>query len=291
MQTELQAARDEPPTVHDVEIADLATKLGEIRAGMANVTDGHRERLKLVDAQHRESAENLIDYLALRRHDLRALQPRLSALGLSSLGRAEGSVRASVDAVLRALRALSSDPRGSPCRTDIMNGAETLERNTNALLGPAPAERRVRIMVTMPSEAAHDYSLVHELVNAGMDCMRINCAHDDARVWARMIEHLERANQSLGRHCLVAMDLGGPKLRTGPLEPGPAVIKIRPERDVFGRTVRRDVAERGLVQPAIARVDPVQDVDDRLDRLPQLTLRHLTFENGEQGDLCRHAVR
>ena len=31
------------------------------------------------------------------------------------------------------------------------------------------------------------------------------------------------------------MDLAGPKLRTGPLEPGPAVVRIHPQRDVFGR--------------------------------------------------------
>ncbi len=49
------------------------------------------------------------------------------------------------------------------------------------------------------------------------------------------------------------------------------------------------VAERGLLQPAIARVDAVQDAEDGLDRWSQLTLRDLTFENGERGDLCRHA--
>jgi pyruvate kinase len=90
-------------------------------------------------------------------------------------------------------------------------------------------------MVTMPSEAARDYTLVHELVASGMDCMRINCAHDDVAAWAQMIAHLRRACRVLGRPCKVAMDLGGPKLRTGPLEPGPAVIKIKPLRDVFGR--------------------------------------------------------
>lgn len=50
-----------------------------------------------------------------------------------------------------------------------------------------------------------------------------------------MIEHLRRAEQTVGRSCRVVMDLAGPKLRTGPLEPGPAVIRIRPSRDVFGR--------------------------------------------------------
>ncbi len=33
------------------------------------------------------------------------------------------------------------------------------------------------------------------------------------------------------------MDLAGPKLRTGAMEPGPAVIRIRPRRDVFGRVI------------------------------------------------------
>ena len=33
------------------------------------------------------------------------------------------------------------------------------------------------------------------------------------------------------------MDVAGPKLRTGPIEPGPSVIKCRPKRDVYGRVV------------------------------------------------------
>jgi pyruvate kinase len=220
------------------ELATLGAKLEEIGADMSEVAARNRVRLDLVRPAHRASANNLVDYLALRGHDLRALQARLAALGLSSLGRAEGSVRASLDAVHRALRALSTcGELDSPAPRGTAGGAEALERNTEALLGPAPAERRVRIMVTMPGEAAHDYALVQDLVRAGMDCMRINCAHDDANAWARMIEHLKRANQSLDRSCQVAMDLGGPKLRTGPLEPGAAVVKIRPERDKFGRVV------------------------------------------------------
>ena len=115
---------------------------------------------------------------------------------------------------------------------------------TPTLLGSVPADRGVAIMVTMPSEAAVDYSLVQHLVEHGMDCMRINCAHDDDGAWARMIEHLRRAELATGRACRVLMDLAGPKLRTGPLEPGPCVVKVRPRRDVFGRVThpRADLA-------------------------------------------------
>ena len=203
---------------------------------MRNVEAEERELLDAVHPDVRASAINLVHYLALRRHDLRTLQPRLSALGLSSLGRSEARVLEAVDAVRAALQALDRGEDGRTAATvDQPAEQELLAAHTQALLGPAPANRRVCIMVTMPSEAAHDYLLVHELVRAGMDCMRINCAHDDAVAWARMIEHLRRASQALGRPCRVAMDLGGPKLRTGPLRPGAAVIKIRPERDDLGR--------------------------------------------------------
>ncbi len=47
--------------------------------------------------------ENLAHYLALRRQDIRPLQRRLTAAGLSSLGRAESRVVETLDAVTAAL--------------------------------------------------------------------------------------------------------------------------------------------------------------------------------------------
>jgi pyruvate kinase len=197
-----------------------------------------QQRLDEVHANYRDSARNLLHYLALRRRDLRPLQLRLAALGLSSLGRAESHVLATVDAVLEVLHHLAGrvwQPPASEVRVDFAAGRRLLAEHTDALLGPATPGRGVRIMVTMPSEAGHDYTLVHDLLKQGMDCMRINCAHDNAATWARMIEHLRRAERALGRSCRVMMDLAGPKLRTGPLEPGPAVLRVRPRRDVYGR--------------------------------------------------------
>ena len=56
--------------------------------------------------------------------------------------------------------------------------------------GGQPAGRDVHIMVTMPSEAAHDYELVRDLLAGGMNCMQINCAYDDTEAWAEMIGNL-----------------------------------------------------------------------------------------------------
>jgi len=116
-------------------------------------------------------------------------------------------------------------------------GALLLEKNTEALLGTAPAGRNVRIMVTMPPEAASDYELVRDLLSHGMDCMRINCAHDGPEVWSAMIANLRRAEKEMNKHCKVAMDLAGPKLRTGPVQRGPAALKYRPKRDALGRVL------------------------------------------------------
>jgi pyruvate kinase len=224
------------------EIVDLQGVLDEllqIRSEMIAECILSQRRLDDVHPNYRESAQNLLHYLVLRRRDLRPLQSRLAALGLSSLGRAEPHVLATVDAVLKVINQIMGTSRQLPPdevpAVGFADGRRLLAEHTEALLGAATPGRSVRIMVTMPGEAAGNYALVHELLQQGMNCMRINCAHDDRSVWARMIEHLRRAEQSVGRSCRVVMDLAGPKLRTGPLQPGPAVLRIRPQRDAYGR--------------------------------------------------------
>ena len=186
-----------------------------------------------------ESARNLLHYLALRRRDLRSLQQRLAAIGPASLGQAESHVLATLDALIMIFNRQKGrnwlQPAGELPSIGFTRGQELLHAHTEELLGGNAHGRSVRIMVTMPSEAAHDYTLVHSLLEQGMDCMRINCAHDDAGAWLKMIENLRRAEKAMKRKCRVVMDLAGPKLRTGPLEPGAVVVRLRPHRDDYGR--------------------------------------------------------
>lgn len=167
-----------------------------------------------------ESAHNLAAYLALRRHDLSALQRGLTRFGLSSLGRSESRVLASLDAVSATLAVLVQDgnttPPHYPDEDDMFDGGERIAREAEALFGPAGAEPRARIMVTLPSEAANKPELLRTLVEAGVDCVRINCAHDTPEVWRQMIQNLRLAELALEkpRRVGVLMDLGGPKVRT-----------------------------------------------------------------------------
>jgi pyruvate kinase len=162
-------------------------------------------------------------------------------MGLSYLGRAESHVLATIDAALEIVRRLAQrswqPPPTETTALDFASGQQLLAQYTEVLLGPPPPRRTARIMVIMPSEAAHDYMLVHDLLQQGMDCLYINCAHDDMTAWLWMIEHLKRAQQAVGRSCKIIMDSAGPKLRTGPLERGPEVVRIHPCRDSHGRVI------------------------------------------------------
>ena len=231
----------EPAIVTD-ELADLVDVFLRLRRDLVSFAKDSLDILEGVHPSHRDSAENLLHYLALRGSDLRPLQGRLATVGLSSLRRAESHVLSAVDAVLAVLhRALNRPWQAEPpdsASVDLEAGQQLLSAHTGALLGSIPPERGVAIMVTLPSEAADDYTLVHRLMEHGMDCVRINCAHDDEPAWARMLDHVRRAEQKMDRKCRVLMDLAGPKIRTGPIEPGPAVVKVKPTRDPLGRVTQ-----------------------------------------------------
>ncbi|MGB9225589.1 pyruvate kinase [Mycobacterium sp.] len=190
-----------------------------------------------VATQNRSSARNMLHYWAIRQYDLRDLQARLAAYGLSSLGRSESHVEATLLLVRSAICAMLGDTWQQPVltRASVENCTDLLRHRTQQLLGPEPADRVTRIMVTLPSSAATDRDLVRQLVERGVNIARINCAHDDAQAWRAMAQHVKQAAEATGRTCLIAMDLGGPKLRTGPLEPGPRIVKLRPSRNALGQ--------------------------------------------------------
>ncbi len=187
------------------------------------------------------SVRNLLHYLAVRQHDIRALQNDLAMLGVSSLGRLEAHTLASLDAVLKVLGRVCARQDGdrsipaAPC--SIEEGSAKLARHAAAMLGPSPPGRNARIMVTMPSEAATDPVFIRKLLQQGMNIMRINCAHDGRAEWRLMVDHLRAAERKLGRQCLISFDLAGPKPRTGPIQPGPRVVKWRPSRNKLGKVL------------------------------------------------------
>ncbi len=193
----------------------------------------------------RGSAENLARYLALRQHDLSGLQERLSELGLSSLGRSEARVKDSLAAIsatiglLNAKAEIAYPPQGWSRR-----GADLLMRNTEQIFGLDPTGPRTRIMVTLPPEAAETPTLARELIEAGADCARINCAHDDPATWLRMISHVRAASELLGRDCKLLMDLAGPKCRIMEISQPEMTVEEGEVIEILGSLAARSASNR-----------------------------------------------
>lgn len=186
-----------------------------------------------------QSAQNFAAYLGIRRTDIRNLQRSLHRIGLSSLGRIETHAVNSLESVLKILSALCGNSVLPPMMEELTYdaGEQILSRRTSALLGPKPRRRTPRIMVTMPSEAAEHYELIRDLVDAGMELMRINCAHDEADRWLAMMRHARRAAEETRKRCTILCDLAGPKLRTGPVQTGAGVVRWRAFKSAYGEII------------------------------------------------------
>jgi pyruvate kinase len=177
----------------------------------------HAWEKEIERSSFRFSAMNLAFYLSIRCHDLRKLQKELLPLGLSSLGRSEARTMPNLDAVMASLGRICGKEEAElipyPSGRRFFQGDSLLRRNANLLFGNRPLGQYTKIMVTMPTEAADDPQLAYDLIRAGMNVVRINCAHDDVNVWEKILYNVHSAEKRLRRHCRIYMDIGGPKIR------------------------------------------------------------------------------
>lgn len=188
---------------------------------------------------YERSAKNLVHYLAFRSFEIDILQDKLRELGLPSLTNIEGHVMESLLSIKTIINHLLGEQKVEHRRGIISSkkSKKILSKNTKLLFGYKSKRRRTRIMVTLPNTAAEDPKFIRRLLKAGMNSARINCAHDDPMIWEKMISNLDDAKTITNKSCKVMMDLGGPKLRTGPMIEGPKVMHIRPERNDLGEAI------------------------------------------------------
>lgn len=220
-------------------IKALLKQIDSIIAHALKLEETFNDKLDKVHPEYRQSALNLIHYQALRSHDLHELQTGLGSIGLSRLARAQSHVLRSLY-FNRELLKLFLGKKMSFSREGISykKADRILKKNAKALMGYRSKGRRTRIMVTLPSAAANDFHLVKDMIANGMNCARINCAHDDKTAWLQMIRHVRMASKQLNNICKVAMDLAGPKIRTGRMAPGPKILKLRPRKDKRGKITK-----------------------------------------------------
>lgn len=215
---------------------ELLHRLRRLREQAVDFSEKHPDRGN-IHPNHVLSAQNLLHYLALRSHELRDVQLALIERGLSSLGILEAHTLATLNSVIAALECLHGcTPSVAPIAPiHVTESQQLLEQASCSLFGKRPNQREARIMVTMPTEAADGHKLLSDLLEAGMDVMRINCAHDNADTWQQMIGNLRLAESQTHTLCKTQLDLAGPKLRTGALGAAGRVLKLKPVRDLFGQ--------------------------------------------------------
>ena len=224
---------------HTEKFQSINKQVEEIIEKLKQIENNFTQEINNTHPVYRKSALNLVHYLGLRSFKTDQLQDQLRDLGLPSLSNVEAHVMKS----LLVLSSILNHLLGNPVREkrkgiiSIKKSKKILNQNTKFLFGYKSKRRRTRIMVTLPGSAGDDYLFVKRLMNLGMNSARINCAHDNPQVWRKMIDNIHKSNDSLAKNCKIMMDLGGPKLRTGSIQPGPKIIHIRPEKDVMGKIV------------------------------------------------------
>jgi pyruvate kinase len=89
------------------------------------------------------------------------------------------------------------------------------------------AHRHTRIIATL-GPASRDPFVLRRMLEEGLDWARVNYSHGDHDEQARAVETLRVVSRTTGRPVRVVADLGGPKVRIGPL-PAPLEVRVGDE--------------------------------------------------------------
>ncbi|MCB0472140.1 MAG: hypothetical protein KDC56_03670 [Flavobacteriaceae bacterium] len=179
---------------------------------------------QLIQPIHRDyklSAKNLLRYLVLRSHDLRKYHGDLSDLGVSSIRSAEGYVYSNLYNVVKNLNLIQGKPFQIADTIEIIGYTKSmklLRKHANALFNKSREANFTEIMVTLPTEAAHDKELLRDMARNGMEIARINLSHDNTLIWKKMVDNIREVSAESGQRIKIYMDLSGPKLRTADVE-------------------------------------------------------------------------
>ena len=208
-------------------VAFIDTKLEELLKSAFKTEKKYKALLKNIEPEYKASALNLLDYLAFRSFDIDKLQKKMQKMGFYDLSDISSHVRQTLISVKRIVGMVLG--KKSKYETEeyitARKSQKLLEANCEALFGANPEKRGTRIMVTMPTEAATDIKIIESMLDAGMDCARINCAHDTPEVWEAIIENIHKISKSKEKECSIVMDIAGPKIRTGTLAGEPIIVQ------------------------------------------------------------------
>jgi len=246
-------------------------KLQEILVALDRVIDRisefehkYKTQLNNVHPNYSQSAKNLVHYLALRSFNMDIFQDKLEDIGLPIALESQNNILYGILNFRTVINSLMNNEVFDEEHEYINNKKvkKILKKNYKALFGKTKNKRKTAILVTQPLDAAHDKQFTKSLLKQGMDCARINCAHEDEIIWKQMIDNIRACKKNFK----IMMDLGGPKLRTGKMKPGPKVIHIKPNKNTLGQVIEPAkiwLAPYGIKPPMDKEVDAVIPVNKK----------------------------
>lgn len=189
----------EPPIDSNF-LAELFERLLDLKEKMSLDCDPETKNLSLLNLHH---------YLNLRKYDFSQLQDDLTKVGLSSFGRSQAHMEASVNVALEMLSlALNKDlpPKKSPLNYEASHAI--MDKNAEIF---STSSDKTKIMITVPSEYDEDW--FSSLSREGVHLFRINTAHDNPTAWSEMAQGIKKASRE-DKDLKIYVDLSGPKIRT-----------------------------------------------------------------------------
>lgn len=124
-----------------------------------------------------------------------------------------------------------------------------------------PCLTKTKIVATI-GPASNQHAQLRDLVTAGVDVFRLNFAHADYEVLARVVRSIREISREIDRPLGILGDLAGPKIRLGEL-PDEGLVVHQGETYSFIRGQSPDVASRKLTSTYGGLVDDVR-VGDRI---------------------------
>ena len=193
----------------DSTIKTIYEQLEKLENTLLEAENNYDQEIKKLHTEQQDNARNFIHYLKFRSMDVRNLQVELHNLGLSSLTSSESHIMCQIQSVLERLGKVY---KSTHCNKNVLENF-SLKQKSEKLFGEKAADMPY-LMVTFDKNFSYDLEYIQQLLDAGMNVARINCAHDDEMVWAGMIRNIRKAQEKTGKDCKIYMDLAGPKVRT-----------------------------------------------------------------------------
>ncbi|MDQ0191140.1 pyruvate kinase [Alicyclobacillus cycloheptanicus] len=113
--------------------------------------------------------------------------------------------------------------------------------------------RRTKIVCTI-GPASETPEVLRQLIEAGLDVARLNFSHGTYDEHAARIRAIREAAAAVGKHVGIMLDIKGPKIRTGKIEGGEAILEdgahiiLTTEPLEYGTAERVSISYEGLVE-------------------------------------------